>query len=284
MRVAAALLLLFGALACQVRSVEIVDCRSDTDCETGEVCAPDRRCVPSSPYVATELSWNDQGEIDADSNPFGIRGRWFLASDCAESMAAIAAGTYVCPPDPPTPGCCTALDPAYPGIGLVGTEGARLVPASNDAPAKACIKGITPQLLNDTSGNPAYGANWGIVFAMALNDNMPFDATKAYAGGPVVGFSLDLEAATAGTPVRVEIEGNDRTYGYGADLVLPVSTVTLALADSLPPEWVTDAPAIDLHDLTTLALKVGTDTTAPTPFDFCLSDLRVLQARGEASR
>jgi hypothetical protein len=280
-------------VACQVSPISIVECRESSDCDPGMICDQTNHCVEDpdastggtagkpatdAAYLATPLSWNDAGVVTASSNPFGIRGQWALFDDCATVNEQIVAGLLVCPADSPTPGCCTSRDPALfsevpdqgAGISVTGT--------SEDTPGKVCFKGATARIIADTSGRLAYDWQWGFNGGLPLAEWDAFDATRDFVGGPIVGFRVTLDGPATNVPVNVTVR-TPSGVEYGVNVSLPADPVTLLFAEATAADWVVDPPPLDPSQVDELIFSIESDVNGATPFDFCVSDVQVLQAR-----
>jgi hypothetical protein len=297
--VVAALGVLLGA--CQANPIAIVDCRTIADCGAGATCDDSHRCVESpgfagspgiagspgaagsptvTPYVATPLAWSAIGAIDVLSNPFSIHGAWERYDDCPNVDEAIAQGNFVCPPQPPTPGCCTVWDASLGGPR--GEAGIEVTGATDGASGRICARGLIASVLNDASGSPAYPAQWGASLELPLNDGLPFDATRAFPGGPIAGFALDLDGPPSEALLWVGIGTSYMSPGgYGTEVLIPAGRVTLLVDQISAPEWATDALPFDASNLAALVVHPRPVVGKTLPFDFCVSNLVVLQ-RGNA--
>jgi hypothetical protein len=223
------------------------------------------------------LSWDDAGRVAV--NPFALQGTFYTYQDCGDVAAAVSAATFVCPNNPTTADCCTAWSPSLVGPAPASKAGYSVSAAvQSQSSARVCLKGVATQVLTGVDGLPSYIPQWGAGLGLPLNDSLPFDASRAFAGGPIVGFSFDLEGPTSATAIRVGVHaqnaGNDL---YFADLPVPTSGVTVMLSALHQGSWVAVPVPLDPSALTQLDFQVFTTTGAPTPFDFCVTNLSVLQ-------
>jgi hypothetical protein len=290
--------------ACQVDPIAIVDCRTTADCFAGEVCSPTHACVDASASSmagaggnagapedgtagalpsgldgqvgpGTPLAWGADARLEA-SNPFGMRGGWFYADDCVAVATAIADGSFVCPAEPPTPSCCTAWDPMLvgpapersPGLAISGGTVA-------DGQSRVCLKGTVSQVLNDTLGAPAFSAQWGAILSLQLNEGVPFDATRTWAGGKIIGFMFELDGPPMTQPIRVGYHTTTNDT-YFVEVTVPTRWAQVLFSDVKLGDWVMPQVPFDATQLSDIAFDVPADATTSTPFDFCIANLRVL--------
>ena len=124
-----------------------------------------------------------------------------------------------------------------------------------------CTKGITAQLWPD-------GPQWGAAIAFNLNGWETFDATTSFPGGKIVGFSLDVggTASVDGLPYFA-LTAQDQPPTYRS-FPVPAQGVELLFRDFIPGP---------LSKIQGFAIGVGAAPAGPTPFDYCISNLRVLQ-------
>jgi len=296
-------------VACQVGPVAIVDCRTTADCAAGHVCSPTHACVDSEsptmmpppdgaageagmsgvpeggssvPVVtSTPLAWGPDSRIRMD-NPFGMRGGWYLADDCADVQKAVDEGRFVCPPSAPTPACCTLWDPSltgpspdhHPGLSLTSGTAA-------DGKSRLCLKGTVTQILNDPMNQSAFGVQWGALAALPLNDGIDYDTT-ALPGGRLLGFSFDLDGPPSAGPVRVGVQTRTNEL-YFVDIDLPARGAQLLFAQAMLGDWVMPQVPFEGTQVAALGFDVTADVDGTKPVDFCVSNLRVLQESNAAN-
>jgi hypothetical protein len=280
-------------VACQVSPISIVECRESSDCDTGDVCDETNHCVadpgastggtagaPASnePYVATPLPWNEVGIVILTANPFGIHGQWSWIDDCSGVAEKIAAGLLVCPADAATPGCCASRDPTLfsplpdqgSGMSIIGT--------TDDTPGKVCFKGSATRIIRAESGLVAYDWQWGVNAGLPLADWQAFDATREFEGGRMVGLRMTVDGPVTDVPISLTF-ATTTGIDYGIDISIPAGRVTLLFAEAKAPDWVVDPPPFDPSLIYEVIFHIAGDTERAGPFDFCVSDLEVLQAR-----
>jgi hypothetical protein len=272
--------------ACQVGPIEIVECGVNADCAAEQYCElPSHRCVPfalppgsgqSGGLAPTALEWTDLGQVIGSTNPLGINGTWWLHDDCSTATPEIAAGTLVCPAAWTTPTCCTEYDASLTGPAPDRQQGLSITTGGAGVPARACLKGTLTRVLTDGSGQVRYDLNWGIAFELPFADFLPFDATRAFPGGALVGFMLDLDSPLPGTSVRVGIRG-ESDHPYFVDILLPAKNAPVLFSEGKQGDWVTPQLPLDHADLRSIHVSIPPSADTSLPFDFCISHLRALQ-------
>jgi len=297
------------AAACQVGPIALVECRTTADCPAGETCSPSHACEgdgmggtggtggtsgtsgtsgtggtgipdggPSVPVTPEEtpLAWGPDSRVRMD-NPFGIRGGWYVADDCSGVAEAVAEGSFVCPPTPPTPECCTLWDASVTGPLPEKAPGVSITPGTvGDGGSRVCLKGTVTQIVNDVTNALAFGIQWGALIAIPLNDGIGYDTTAAFPGGKIIGFSFDLDGPPSTKPLRVGLHTMTNDL-YFVDLEIPAQGARLLFADAKLGEWVMPQVPFDATQVADLAFDVPADESGVTPVDFCVSNLRVLQ-------
>lgn len=199
----------------------------------------------------TALSWSAEGFVAKESNPFLIQGAFYAYSDC----------------DPPSGLPCTAPDAS-----LTGPDGKQgwLVDAT-----RACIKGTAVQV-----ANMMFAAQWGAGLALDLASvageagapapKAPFDLRAA----KIRGFSVDITGTAPGR-IRVNLTMPGLTDSSFVDAMVP-GTTTFSLAEAKQGSWVKTKTPLDPTRVEALQFQVFTSAGAPTPYDFCVSAIRVL--------
>lgn len=267
-----------AALGCQVDPIAIVDCRTTADCDAGMMCSPDHACVPQldggmsevRPPGATEdlLTWDDTGNVPDGENGFEISGSWSLDDDCDSVLPQIVNGSFVCPDDPPTKSCCTERDESLRGPPTLGEPGWSVTPGvPGESSGTACARLTTAAHVASNQ--------WGARLALDLNNGGAYDATRARAGGRVIGFAFDIEspgAESVDLEVGVGTTDNDSHFQV---LTIPAHGAALSFAD-LPYNFVEHpGKPLDLTALTHIDFAMPSLETA-TVYDFCVTNLRVL--------
>jgi len=165
---------------------------------------------------------------------------------------------------------------------------------------KACMSGIAAKvILGCTIVAPAtdcYGVYWGAAIGLNLNQPnvtdpttmmmmggtpMPFDASA------IKGFSFDIGPGTDGTATvplpgqfRFNIEDATTQYCTPTAKGIKPGTNTLMFGDVMSKCYApAPGPSAEMihKGVVKISWQVVTNTTATTPFDFCISNVRALQ-------
>jgi hypothetical protein len=197
------------------------------------------------------ITWNNRGVIAPTGNDFGIQGSWFFRTDCPDAM----------PENLP----CTIPDPS-----LVGPD---MLPGWTVLPSQVCAKGTAPQVVMES-----YELEWGAELGFELNDGAAFDAEAA----GIRGFTFDIasQVVPAWPPtLRVSYVTTQTTSdtAHFMEVQLPASSPNLLFSNALQGSWVTNPIPLDASAITAVTFRVYTNVSAPKPFDFCVSNARVLR-------
>jgi hypothetical protein len=199
----------------------------------------------------TALAWSAEGFVARDSNPFFIEGPFYSYSDC----------------EPPSGLPCTTPDPS-----LTGADGK---PGWSVDATRACLKGTAVQVQNSM-----FAAQWGAGLALDLASpgGVPgAPATKGtfdLASAKIRGFSVDI-TGTAPARIRINLTMPGVADSSYVDAVVP-GTTTFAIADAKQGTWVEAKNPLDPTRLEALQFQVFTTAGGATPYDFCVSAIRVL--------
>lgn len=199
----------------------------------------------------TALSWSATGFVAKDANPFGLEGPFYSYNDC----------------DPPSGLPCTMADP-----GLLGPDGK---PGFAVDATRACIKGTAVQVQNQM-----FSAQWGAGLALDLASpgGMPgvpaVKGTADLATAKITGFSVDL-TGTAPAKIRINLTMPGVADSNFVDATVP-STRTFSLSEAKQGSWVEEKTPLDPTRIEAIQFQVATTATSATPFDFCVSGLRVI--------
>jgi hypothetical protein len=206
------------------------------------------------------LTWDIGGYIAANANSFGIRGSWFFETDCADAT----------PKGLP----CTTPDPSL--------SGPDFLPGWSLTKEQVCVKGTAPQVINDPmTGMPAYLEQWGARLGFELNSSgAGRGAFDAEAQG-IKGFGFDIITTTlpplpADVRVNVHATNNDGEEHF-VTAALPRASFMLLFDDALQGTWVTAPVLLDTTELTAVSFQIYTSLVAAKPFDFCVSNVRVIR-------
>lgn len=195
------------------------------------------------------ISWSSTGTL-AENELCPMEGAWNTYDDCATA---------------PLVGLpCTERDPA-----LTGPEGQLGFSVSAE---RVCTKGILQQVV-DQAYNEMWGAEVTLEFAGPSGEHA-FDAEAC--GG--TGFRFDIEAR--GSPGDLMLRFRSRSDPLGENRVtvpLPGNDTAVHFDDvTQGQDSMAAAPSPDA--IYSLSFRVAANGSAPKPFDFCISDLRLLPA------
>jgi hypothetical protein len=204
--------------------------------------------APSDPYA---IRWDTNGYVSPGTNAFGIEGSFYFATDCMTTGAELR---------------CT-----QPDRNLIGPDGQYGWAASSGV---ACARGTTAQVTNDATGMPAYDRQWGAILGLSLwqEGSVVFDA-KAHG---IFGFVVDVFAV--GPPnLRINVV-TPTTVGssHFISVAPPVVDQPILFSQVLQGSWVQNPVPFDSAQISNLEFHVHTNASAPTPFDFCVENLRVV--------
>ncbi|MDF3070511.1 MAG: hypothetical protein K0R38_6112 [Polyangiaceae bacterium] len=199
----------------------------------------------------TALSWTAEGFVAKDSNPFQIEGPFYAYSDC----------------EPPSGLPCTAPDTT-----ITGADGK---PGWSVDGTRACIKGTAVQVKE-----MMFAAQWGAGLALDLASpggepgapamKNAFDLTKA----KIRGFSVDI-AGNAPARIRINLTMNGVADSSFVDALVP-GTTTFAVTDVKQGSWVATKTPLDPTRVEALQFQVFTGAGSSTPYDFCVTAIRVI--------
>jgi hypothetical protein len=140
------------------------------------------------------------------------------------------------------------------------------------------VKGATTRVLTGPDGMPSYSPQWGAGAALNLNDWEPFDASQPFPGGPIVGFSVDLEGTpTAERGIDVGVAVASSYQKYFKELPVPSTGAIVLFSQLEQGEWVTPSVPLDPTQLTEISFGMASTVDGVEPFDFCVTNVRVLQ-------
>ena len=204
-----------------------------------------------STQIGKPLIWDASGFVAADANAFAMQGPFYFYSDC----------------DPPSGLPCTMPDAA-----LIGADAK---PGWSVDASHVCLKGTAVKVENQM-----FSAQWGAGLALDLNSKGGEPGAPAAKGtfdlqqAGVRGFSIDI---TGSAPARIRI--NLTMPGVAdsnfVDANIP-GTTTFDVADAKQGTWVKDKRPLDATRVEAIQFQVFTSAGAATPYDFCVSAIRVI--------
>ena len=199
----------------------------------------------------TALSWGGDGFVAGDSNPYAIEGPFYSYSDC----------------DPPSGLPCSMPDATI--------TGADAKPGWSVAAGKVCLKGTAVKV-----ENAMFAAQWGAGLALDLNSKGGEPGAPAAKGtfdlvhAGVKGFSVDI-TGTAPANIRINLTMPGVPDSSFVDAKVP-GTTTFNVGDAKQGTWVKSKTPLDPSKVEALQFQVFTTAASPTPYDFCVTAIRVV--------
>jgi hypothetical protein len=204
---------------------------------------------------ADAVTWDATGWVDPGGNAFGIMGPWYSYNDCANAMPA-------------------GLPCTVPDMGLMGPD---MMAGWQPDATKVCTKGVAPQVVMDM-----YSLQWGAGIALDMANMGGASTVKgdwnADAAG-VAGFLFDI-STVGGAPADVRVNIKTKATGDGSHfvtIVLPKTNAEVLFSKALQGSWVMPPAALDTTKIESIQFQVYTNTSAPKPFDFCVSNMRAIR-------
>jgi len=203
------------------------------------------------PRTGQPLTWDAQGFVASDANPFAIQGPFYAYSDC----------------DPPSGLPCT-----MPDAELTGADGK---PGWTVDATHVCMKGTAVKVQNNM-----FAAQWGAGLALDLNSKGGEPGTPAVKGtfdlnaAKIRGFSVDI-SGTAPASIRINLTMPGVADSNFVDAKVP-GTTTFQVADAKQGSWVKTKTPLDPSKVEAMQFQVFTTAAMPTPYDFCVDAIRVL--------
>ena len=196
------------------------------------------------------ITWDSRGVIAYEQNGFGVQGSWFTADDCGSVPPELT---------------CTGRNPS-----IIGPDGQTGWVTSE---YNVCESGTAPQVARKADGSLAYAEQWGFLSGFTFNHGMPWNAPERC----VYGIAFDV-TGMAPSILRVNLT-TSVTQGVAHFLEVPVprqGPVAVAFTTFTQGPWVQNPTALDPTLLTSLEFHVYTNQAAPTPFSFCISNVKFL--------
>jgi hypothetical protein len=204
------------------------------------------------------VKWDAMGWIEGDNNPFGIEGPWYSYDDCVDAMAAGLS--------------CTMREPS-----MTGSDSKTGWKVDEN---QVCAKGTAAAVANAQS----YDKQWGFGIAFDLANagggatKMPYNATAQN----IKGFSFNI-TGSAPPKIRINVTNAevdnaahfrqvDVPSGPAANQVVFTDTVNFKQGD-----WITARTTFDPTKIYAVQFQVFTDLNTAKPFDFCVSDFKVIK-------
>jgi hypothetical protein len=222
---------------------------SSNDADGGGSTPVEQTNLPEEGTVM--LSWDTSGRLTGDDE-CGTNGIFRPADDCADAT--------------PLGLPCTEWDEA-----LTGPDGE---PGFAVSERKVCVRGTVQQVVNGSDGMPAYSEMWGAKVALSLSGSdgtSPFDATAC----GIRGFRFDLERSGELSDVRVRLHSGAEPGSLFETAVLPARDFEFVF-DRLGKGQDDLSPPPSPDEIHSLDFELYSNASRPKPFDFCISDLRLL--------
>lgn len=194
------------------------------------------------------------GWVAGGTNEVGIQGSFFTLSDAKRTDGLPAGSTTVMPAD-----------------FLMAT-----------GPTSICLSGAASQVMvNATTAMPDYARYWGGGIGFNLADLGGTSGPQPWARGKVVGFSFNITGTTVPPAGQFRFganfyEGAALNQDACVNITMGVNTIRfdqiVAQCYNTPP----GAPIPATAQLQSLKWQIATVATAPTPFNFCVTDLKAI--------
>jgi hypothetical protein len=207
---------------------------------------PPGEVQPPPPDGSIALRWDASGALTGEEG-CGAHGAFHTYDDCADAELAGLP--------------CTEWDPA-----LTGPDGQ---PGFSVSEGRVCARGVVQQVIGE-----AYSEMWGAQVTLDFaepNGANPFDATACGA----LGFAIDA-TVTGGPPdLMVRLRSENDPGGSGL-FTLPLPARNARFLFDRPRGQDDLSPPASPESLRSLIFRVFTNTSAPKPFDFCITGLRLV--------
>lgn len=256
----------FSFILCSVAALALAGCGDDSGDDSNGGAGNTGAGGGGSSENDVLLEPTADGWIQGSDTTLGVQGAWYPYSDATgEDPSCPKAGHTTC-------SVIDSPDPAVPGFPNEG--------------GKMCTKGTGAQVPKKADGTPDWSAVWGTGIGIDFNNSggdTPVKGTYDATAKGVIGIKFDYETANS-TKIRVEFpipatEGHaDGSAYWGASATFPSSPVEPG-ENYVPFSEVKQPKAAVPFDPATLLgvqFHVPTNDKAPTPFDFCISNLRLV--------
>jgi hypothetical protein len=236
-------------------------CGQSSQAADGEQPAAGNASLPSNAApLQKPISWDAQGVIDGR---FGIEGNWYAYHDSPTTDQG----------EPEMP----AREHTLPDPELVGPDPDR-EPGWSTSPTQICMKGIATKVTVGSDIDAAFKAQYGAGVGFTLNNGSAYDAKVR----GIVGFMFDVGGGSAEAPTpptlraSIELPSVDVGTSYFMDLLVPAVDQALLFSEVDQGSWVGEPKLFTADALQAVTIQITTNTQAPKPYDFCVSNLRVL--------
>jgi hypothetical protein len=223
---------------------------------TGATTAAGGSAAPTSggEDAGTAESWEeeelvvaaDSGWVDSDTNSLGVQGGWYAIGSEGTADLAPAAGA----------------------------------PLTNAGDGTLCVSGVAPQVV-DGDTVTYFGAGIGFDLCASGADETPAQVQYAVGDCPynpdlasqLLGISFSLSGSDVPSELRVVFKEAGRDESA---YVLAGPGENVALVANAGVAHDPDAPPVNRAAITAIYFLVPAAEDAPTPFDFCISDVALL--------
>ena len=184
------------------------------------------------------------------------------------------------------------VDTATNGLGIqgsffVGTDaeggGSSTVSPQNFAAAgsEICVQGVGSQVGVDQYGVTAYARDWGAIVGLILSQDVQNGAVNGWSpstpSGLLAGFSFVITGPVIPPLLRFTVVNADSTLFYCTPAAEPSGSLQSYRLDDLETEcWFPGmgVAASQSDTFSHIEWTIPTTTEAPTPFNFCVSDVQ----------
>jgi hypothetical protein len=185
-----------------------------------------------------------------------------------------------CPKDGFSDAQCSMLNTPTPGMFFQPDAGGRGM----------CTSGVSAQVIADNTGSPAYSSIWGNIVGFDVANPGSYSeggSTRMAYDAPahgITGFAFDIDAVPAGGQIRVAFQtvGTESSAAYWGGATMNLSPIAgpghyeMRWSEIGGPFYLTSPPPFDPTKLEAIQFHVVSNTGAPVPFSFCLSNLMLL--------
>jgi hypothetical protein len=257
---------------CQQGQSQGVQCGNGGVC-SGPFCVQgwcDARPAPTGILLTPDAN----GRYDG-SNAAGVVGTWWAASDDLGTDGTWGTGSCPTAGFPPT-ACSVLTTPAPGGLFTPDPNGRGM-----------CASGVAAQVISDSTGTLAWSVIWGDIFGFSLNSpegsGTMLGQYDAIAHG-VTGLAFDIDAVPDGGHIRVGFQtlGTEYNPAYWFGATQDQSPIDVPghyevrWSEVGGPAYLANPPPFDPTQLEQVQFHVVSNSTAPIPFSFCLSNIMFL--------
>ena len=162
--------------------------------------------------------------------------------------------------------------------------GPDMKPGWTAAADKICAKGVATVVgMDPATGMAAYSQQWGAGLAFDLAGMGGSDVKGVFNAvtAGIRGFMFDITTSTPPAPMTLRVNFTSQATGTGSHFVtvaLPtLPNQEILFDDAFQGDWVATKVPIPKDQLEAVQFQVFTNATAAVPFDFCVSNMRVIK-------